>query len=143
MRADEDGPIKIGWSKNSVTRAREIKPNDVAYLTIVRLIDGPSWIERWFHRRFSPSRLDGEWFTFDSDMLVVEPPADRPADLPKGHVPVMKDIHLWLPDDEAERFASVAKAEDRSLTNMVRTLAREGLAARETKKPAAIQREVS
>ena len=42
----------------------------------------------------------------------------------------MKDIHVWLQDDEAERIAAIAKAEDRSLTNMVRFLAREALARR-------------
>ena len=45
----------------------------------------------------------------------------------------MKDIHVWLPDDEAERIAALARDEDRSITAMVRKLAREAMAARARK----------
>ena len=51
-------------------------------------------------------------------------------------LPRMKDIHVWLPDDEAEQFAALAREEERSITAMVRKLAREAMAERNRKKAA-------
>ena len=50
MRADDDGPVKIGWSKDPVTRSFYVRPNKSTKMNIIRLIDGPSWGEFWLHQ---------------------------------------------------------------------------------------------
>ena len=50
IRAGEDGPVKIGWSSHVARRAQEIRspwcPD--AELTVIRLVEGPRWLEGWF-----------------------------------------------------------------------------------------------
>jgi len=73
VRADETGPVKIGWSNSVVKRMRAIKPTPTTELTIIRLLDVPRCVEPWLHQIFSEQRLNGEWFTFDERMLTIEP----------------------------------------------------------------------
>lgn len=96
MQADESGPVKIGWSKNPVARSHQVRPTPETVLTIIRLIDGPDWGERWLHQYFAERRLSGEWFTFDPEMLEVELPAVKPwPDAPEDTVNVRFDRELW------------------------------------------------
>lgn len=82
MRADEDGPVKIGWSENVRQRADEVRPTPDTRLTLIRLIDGPRWGERWLHGQFDDFRIQGEWFSFAPEMLTIELPAERPPTPP-------------------------------------------------------------
>lgn len=122
MRADDDGPVKIGWSKNPVVRSFQIRPTPLTELTIIRLIDGPAWVEKWFHWQFDELRLNGEWFTFDDRMMTLEPPEDRPD----GALccPSMKteQITIRLPTARVAALKAAAKAEHRSLAQQVEHL---------------------
>ena len=74
IRSGDDGPVKIGWAKNAEARLRQLQVSHHEPLCMVRLIDGSRDVEDRLHKRFAASRLVGEWFRFDGEMLVVEPP---------------------------------------------------------------------
>lgn len=83
IRAGEDGPLKIGWSKNVPERQKIIQPTIPVELKLVRVLDVAPWVEGWLHQQFKGLRLLGEWFSFDQVMLTIEPPAEKPAKPPK------------------------------------------------------------
>lgn len=84
IRTGLDGPVKIGWSKNVPERQRIIQPTVPVELILLRTIDAERWVEHWLHQHFSSYRLLGEWFSFDSAMLTIIPPAIKP---PKPKLP--------------------------------------------------------
>lgn len=114
MRADDIGPVKIGWSTNVVARSFQVKPADVAQLTVIRLIDGPAWGERWLHREFADLRRAGEWFEFDGRMLTVELPTEKPDSIGSGVavIAATEQITIRLP---------IARVEDTIRTEIART----------------------
>jgi len=70
IRAGEDGPVKIGYAKNVVRRMAMLQSANPANLTLIREVDGGRVLECWFHRLFADYRLDGEWFSFNEEMLT-------------------------------------------------------------------------
>jgi hypothetical protein len=78
LRHIETDAIKIGWSIGVPTRVAALQAAQPGALAIVRLLDAPRWAEAWLHAKFAPYRRHGEWFTFQPEMLTVEPPPAKP-----------------------------------------------------------------
>ncbi len=78
-QAGAGGPVKIGWSRTVEARMNTIQPLQPYKLEIIRLLDGPPWVERWLHQQFSSVRLTGEWFTFQPEMLTIVSPLEKPV----------------------------------------------------------------
>lgn len=70
----DDGPVKIGTSRNVPQRMLQIQRLHHAPIRLIRDFIGGIDVERWLHERFASLRLDGEWFEFSPEMLVVSPP---------------------------------------------------------------------
>ena len=83
IAAGETGPIKIGHAKDVWRRLSEIQVGHHERLSIVRILDGSSALERALHARFAHLRLAGEWFTRDAEMFgpldALDLPVERPS----------------------------------------------------------------
>lgn len=66
----DDGPIKIGWASNIVTRVRDLRLANAFPLRIWASVGGPPSLEREYHKRFAAHRLHGEWFERHPDILA-------------------------------------------------------------------------
>jgi DNA-binding transcriptional regulator YdaS (Cro superfamily) len=73
IRAGRTDRIKIGYAVKPEHRLRELQIGSADRLTFLRVVEGEREAERAMHARFADQRLEGEWFTFDPDMLTVEP----------------------------------------------------------------------
>jgi hypothetical protein len=56
------GRIKIGFSKNPLTRFGSLRTNCPDRLTLLGIIPGTKADEKAWHQRFSDLRLFGEWY---------------------------------------------------------------------------------
>ena len=115
MRANNDGPVKIGWSHNLALRMKQVKSNSDTILTVIRLVEGDKWVERWFHKEFKLLRISGEWFRFDPSMMELSPPIDRPEDISAmpsdaKHATRTVPLHVRLSPEAADILR--ARAED-------------------------------
>lgn len=93
---------------------RDIQNGSAFRLKLVRVIDGWSAVEHWFHRKFSKQRLHGEWFTFCSAMLTVSPPGD---------ILVRRRPYMRTTKDGNRRFAStiyLREAKDRKAKQLAK-----------------------
>lgn len=101
IRDGDDGPVKIGRSRDVARRFVQVRPRPLAELTVIRLLDVHDWVELWFHRHFEALRLTGEWFTFNEEMMTISPPPDRPKGLVThtGKSRKTKIIALRLPNE--------------------------------------------
>lgn len=70
--------VKIGWSTLPERRIARLQTGLPQKLTVLRLIDGPRWGEKWLHNQYAKRRISGEWFHFDDGMLSVTLPAEKP-----------------------------------------------------------------
>ena len=78
VRAGEEGPVKIGRTKDVERCISALQTSHFAKLTVIRTLDAPGWVEGWLHDLFAPLHVHGGWFTFTDDMLAIEPPGKRP-----------------------------------------------------------------
>ncbi len=63
IHADEDGPIKIGFtSDDPMRRLSQLQTGNAATLKLLGSIKGTSAREKQFHSELSEWRLQGEWF---------------------------------------------------------------------------------
>lgn len=69
-----DKPVKIGLTYALSKRLKGIQTGSADKLRVMRTVPGALPTEEWFHERFGHLRINGEWFTFDPEMLTVEPP---------------------------------------------------------------------
>lgn len=76
IRASDDGPVKIGVTRDLSQRLDTLQAMAHEPLVVIRSIHGSIRTERWLHREFADRRLHREWFRFHSDMLTVEPPSE-------------------------------------------------------------------
>lgn len=60
--SDDDGPIKIGYSKNVDARMASLQTSTARPLRLIAVIDGSEDDERAIHARFANAHVRGEWF---------------------------------------------------------------------------------
>jgi hypothetical protein len=78
IRAGKTDMVKIGWSLFSPNnRQIQLQFNHYELLKVIRVIEGPRAMERWFHLRFAEQNVRGEWFHLTSEMLTVTPSHDE------------------------------------------------------------------
>ena len=66
----EDGPVKIGYSRDIGRRFRVLQTGYPVRLFLVAVVPGGSEVERQYHRRFAAHHLRGEWFALHSDIMA-------------------------------------------------------------------------
>lgn len=74
LQTGDDGPVKIGFATSVKARVKTIQLSSPEKLRVIREIEGDIPMERWLHRHFKKHQLNGEWFSFCDEMLVIEPP---------------------------------------------------------------------
>lgn len=84
LRSETDGYVKIGWTGDLNARRKDLQAASGHRLTLLRAFDAPRWAEVWLHERFSADRQTGEWFTYSSEMMTVQPPSEFPPSLVKS-----------------------------------------------------------
>jgi Meiotically Up-regulated Gene 113 (MUG113) protein len=113
LKRDSSGLIKIGRSNNVAYRVGTLISKYKEPLTLIRTIDCQNWVEQWLHQYFAKSHIDNEWFTFDAEMLTVQPPDECP--FPPRPISKRSGVALWFPDSDGDLLRAVADAEDRTL----------------------------
>lgn len=78
IRAGDDGPVKIGWALDVTLRIVELQCGNHLELHVIRTVDCLPSGERAAHRAFAGSRLRGEWFHFQPEMLSWSAPDGLP-----------------------------------------------------------------
>lgn len=79
VQVGENGPIKIGWTKNLLVRLRTFATMLPVPLRLLGVI--PDDVEDWCHKRFAPFRVDGEWFAPMPALLeFIRDRAERPPE---------------------------------------------------------------
>ena len=66
----EGGPIKIGYTANLTARLRSLRLANALPISLLASVEGPTRLEREYHRRFAAHRLHGEWFAPHPDILA-------------------------------------------------------------------------
>lgn len=74
----EDGPIKIGVSKNPISRVKELGTASAEGLRLLGVIPGTRRAEIEIHTLFSGCRLNGEWFRSAPDLIAYVSAHARP-----------------------------------------------------------------
>lgn len=69
IQAGEDGPIKIGTSKNPLARMKSLQSATAETLVLLGTIKGGHQVERKWHNDHKTHRISGEWFHPHSDLL--------------------------------------------------------------------------
>lgn len=114
----EDGPIKIGKSKDPHARLAALQVGAPYPLRVLLIVEEP---EHKLHRRFKADRLQGEWFRPSSDLLryiqerspnkelrEIKPPKnEEPREVfPQSRVSY-RDPDAMTPDERRARVASL------------------------------------
>lgn len=68
-RAGDDGPIKIGKSKNPIGRLAGLRTASAASVQLMAVMAGDEDEEEHIHKRFAADRLRGEWFRPSVELL--------------------------------------------------------------------------
>lgn len=58
----EDGLVKIGFTRDIVMRLVGLNSAGHGRVTLLGIVSGPMSLEGHYHRRYSRSRITGEWF---------------------------------------------------------------------------------
>jgi len=69
IQAGDDGPIKIGITKNVESRRAGLQPGSPIVLSLLCAIPGTRANERMLHKHFADDRLHGEWFNPHPELL--------------------------------------------------------------------------
>jgi hypothetical protein len=69
LQAGDDGPIKIGYSKNPEDRRDSLQTGNHLDLKLIGVIPGKTTLEEKLHNRFDKYRIKGEWFECSSDII--------------------------------------------------------------------------
>ncbi len=84
IQVGEDGPIKIGWTKNLLVRLRAFATMFPMPLRLLGVI--PQDVEDWCHARFAAFRVGGEWFA----------PSPALLDFIRGHAKTPPESCQWF-----------------------------------------------
>ena len=74
IRAHPDGPVKIGFTANIALRIESLQTASHQPLDLLRVIPGDKRAEKWLHTKYAALRINGEWFRYDINMMIVRPP---------------------------------------------------------------------
>ena len=66
---EENNVIKIGYSKNVVSRLRQLQTSIPYQLRLLGKIEGTTKEERRIHEYLNPYRMKGEWFDYKIKMV--------------------------------------------------------------------------
>ena len=69
IQAGDDGPIKIGITKNVESRREGLQSGSPIVLSLLCAIPGTRANERMLHTHFADDRLHGEWFNPHPELL--------------------------------------------------------------------------
>ncbi len=69
LKAEPNGPIKIGYSTNYISRIATLKTACPWDLTFLGWVEGNQNTERRLHRQFHHLRLKGEWFKPEESLM--------------------------------------------------------------------------
>ena len=108
------GPVKIGYSSDVAQRLESLQGGSPLPLEIVAIIERPQCYESALHWRLSESRIHGEWFRPDPDVLaLVARFAVEPKRARGGHQrgcdrnSISREIHRWL-----DRYLPLTRLEE-------------------------------
>lgn len=73
IRCGESGPVKLGKADDPQRRLADLQTAHWEVLSIIRTWPGGEEEEKFLHAHFASLRIRGEWFTYDPEMLVIEP----------------------------------------------------------------------
>jgi len=62
VQSGDDGPIKIGWSRDVVRRVAELQTANAHALVLLGAVPGTMEDEAAMHARFAHLRMEAEWF---------------------------------------------------------------------------------
>lgn len=100
LQAGATDMVKIGWADSDVEgRRRELQCAHYEALSVIRVIECESFIERLMHRRFADRRVRGEWFRFSPEMLTVSVEKIRSTWTPPTYaepIPLTDQIEAFL-----------------------------------------------
>jgi len=71
LRVGDDGPIKIGFTRDIIRRLRGLQtahPEEIRLLAKI-VVRFPRQLEREVHARFAHLRISGEWFRAEPELL--------------------------------------------------------------------------
>lgn len=74
VRDGLNGAVKIGHTRSFKKRLYQVSRMCSSEAIVLRTIPGHKHTEKWIYQRFLKSHIQGEWFSFDPDMLTVYPP---------------------------------------------------------------------
>jgi len=69
VQEEDNGLIKIGYSKNPNRRLKSLQINNPRKLNILKVIDGAMCRETYLHHRCSRFNAKGEWFHPHSELI--------------------------------------------------------------------------
>lgn len=69
IQEGEDGPIKVGHTKNIDSRFKTLQTAHHRPLRILLLLDGDSELEESLHQKFRHLHIHGEWYMPDVELL--------------------------------------------------------------------------
>lgn len=70
IRFGSDGPIKIGYATDTVSRLHSLQTGSPVQLHLIGHVVGTIKDERKLHARFAHLRIRGEWFEPAADLLA-------------------------------------------------------------------------
>lgn len=100
IRAGDTAMVKIGWAEDPEQRCQALQTAHYATLQIIRVIDGPSVLERWLHSHYRSHAVRGEWFRFCPTMLTIEIGSVTP-------IPRTPTVSTFATDKQAELLAEI------------------------------------
>ncbi len=114
IRRGEDGPVKIGFAKDVVSRLSAIQISCAEPVSVIRLIEGGRETERAMHQKFAPVAIRGEWHKFDAAMLNVGdevpiPVPPRPALRADNTMELKQAVDLLGGPTDAARLSGIKR----------------------------------
>ncbi len=90
IQAGRDGPVKIGRGRDPLRRLATLQSASPEHLRLIGVVSGGAVAERTLHDRFRSSRIRGEWFRLNAEMLHLVREL-RDDDIEEAARPRLKD----------------------------------------------------
>jgi hypothetical protein len=117
--------VKIGYSKNVLTRLEELRYQHGKNLSILFLRSGNRREEKRMHQVFAASRVHGEWFSFDPAMVDYAESGIEPTKAQNiGKTVIDGEVLLRVEKWAKEQNRPLSNAVERLLTLQLESLER-------------------